>query len=56
MAFMGLTKHINLPIEDAVSFKDFLDRRTDQDLKLIFLMVEVASKFGDSSGLDVEVG
>lgn len=44
MALMRLAKHVTLPMEDAVTFKDVLDRRTDQDLKKIFLMAGGARK------------
>lgn len=35
-ALMGLARHVTLPIEDAVTFKGFLDRKTDQDLNVSF--------------------
>lgn len=32
-ALMRLARHVTLPLDDAVSFKDILDRRVDLDLK-----------------------
>lgn len=41
---MWLARHVTLPIEDAVTFKDVLDRRVDHDFKCVFLMAGAASK------------
>ena len=43
-ALMRLVKHVTLPLEDSVSFKDALDRRIDTDLKKIYLSAGMACK------------
>lgn len=37
-AHMLLARHVTLPLDDAVSFKDVLDRRVDVDLKKIYTL------------------
>lgn len=41
---MRLAKHVTLPLEDAVSFKDSLDKRIDKDLKKIYITAGSACK------------
>lgn len=43
-ALMRLTKHVTLPLEDAVSFKDGLERKIDLDLKRIYGLAGMACK------------
>lgn len=43
-ALMRLAKHVTLPLEDAVSFKDGLERKIDQDLKRIYGLAGMACK------------
>lgn len=43
-AVMRLAKHVTLPLEDTVSFRDPLDRRLDSDLKRIYLNAGMACK------------
>ncbi|XP_073485058.1 LOW QUALITY PROTEIN: uncharacterized protein [Aquarana catesbeiana] len=43
-ALMHLAKHVTLPLEDAVSFRDGLERRIDQDLKKIYGLAGTACK------------
>lgn len=43
-AVMRLVKHVTLPLEDTVSFKDVLDRRIDADLKRVYLTAGMACK------------
>lgn len=43
-ALMRLAKHVTLPLEDTVSFKDGLERRIDQDLKRIYGLAGTACK------------
>lgn len=43
-ALMRLARHVTLPLEDAVSFRDVLERRIDVDLKRIFSLAGVASR------------
>ena len=43
-AVMRLAKHVTLPLADSVSFKDGLDRRMDQDLKIIYGLAGTACK------------
>lgn len=40
-SLMCLARHVTLPIEDAVTFKDVLDRRIDLDLKRAYLSADV---------------
>ena len=43
-ALMRLVKHVTLPLEDTVSFKDALDRKIDTDLKRIYITAGMACK------------
>ena len=43
-AVTRLAKHVTLPLDDAVSFKDPLDRKIDLDLKRIFVTAGAACK------------
>lgn len=43
-AVMRLVKHVTLPLEDTVSFKDVLDRRIDADLRRVYLTAGMACK------------
>lgn len=43
-ALMRLAKHVTLPLEDAVSFNDGLEKRIDQDLKRIYGLAGMACK------------
>lgn len=43
-AVMLLAKCVTLPLEDAMSFKDGLERRIDLDLKIIYTMAGMACK------------
>lgn len=44
VALIRLARHVILPFEDAVTFKDVLDRCVDQDLRLIFQTMGGASE------------
>lgn len=37
-ALMLLARHVTLPLDDAVTFKDILDRLADVDLKKIYIL------------------
>lgn len=37
-SLMRLARHVTLPIEDAVTFRDVLDRKVDTDLKRVYLI------------------
>lgn len=43
-AVMRLVRHVTLPLEDTVSFRDALDRRIDSDLKRVYLTAGMACK------------
>lgn len=43
-AVLMLAKHVTLPLEGMVSFRDILDRRIDSDLKLVYLTAGMACK------------
>lgn len=43
-ALMRLARHVTLPLEDAVSFRDVLDRKIDQDLKRSFSLAGWAAR------------
>lgn len=43
-ALMRLVRHVTLPLEDTVSFKDGLERKIDTDLKRIYITAGMACK------------
>lgn len=43
-ALMRLVRHVTLPLEDTISFKDGLERKIDTDLKRIYITAGMACK------------